>query len=172
MATLVHNCPHCGATHAAFTIVFCMPQPQREQFWNVFALCPACGEAIGASIYTPIRKQLNPQNATGNVASMSEYSLQAVYPAPVAMPTPEHVPEAAGRAFAQGARCLSRADFTPAAAMFRRCLEIALKAHSPEIEAWKLEKLLTLRPGRIESDSTATTRCMKTRNSRKRPRRN
>lgn len=24
--------------------------------------------------------------------------------------------------------------------MFRRCLEIALKAHSPEIEAWKLEK--------------------------------
>ncbi|HDR9877483.1 TPA: DUF4145 domain-containing protein [Burkholderia cenocepacia] len=24
--------------------------------------------------------------------------------------------------------------------MFRRCLEIALKAHSPDIEAWKLEK--------------------------------
>ncbi|CAM2147665.1 DUF4145 domain-containing protein [Pararobbsia alpina] len=41
--------------------------------------------------------------------------------------------------------------------MFRRCLEIALKQHSPDVEAWKLEKRIDklAAEGRITKDLQA-----------------
>ncbi|PCE26239.1 hypothetical protein BWP39_17095 [Paraburkholderia acidicola] len=40
----------------------------------------------------------------------------------------------------EGADCLGSGRYTAAAAMYRRCLEVALKAFCPDVEAWKLEK--------------------------------
>ena len=42
-------------------------------------------------------------------------------------PTPEHVPEAIGAAFQEGAKCRAVGCFNAAAAMFRLCLDLATK---------------------------------------------
>lgn len=139
MATIVHDCPHCLATRAAFDVAFAQPHPTQGGLWNLLAICPACGLAIYAKVRSPSPHH-NPKAYVGNLMLAQGYFVAAVFPEAEQSPAPEHVPEAAGRAYEQGARCLGRSDFTPAAAMFRRCLEIALKKFSPDIEAWKLEK--------------------------------
>ncbi|OXI34532.1 hypothetical protein CFB89_07175 [Burkholderia sp. AU16741] len=77
-----------------------------------------------------------------------------VFPETEKIESPEHIPERAARAFDEGSDCLARGSATAAAAMFRRCLEIALKEHSPDIEAWKLEKRIDklFTEGRITVD--------------------
>ncbi|MGU2444413.1 DUF4145 domain-containing protein [Burkholderia cenocepacia] len=140
MATLVQDCPHCGAAHAAFTVTNAAMHVRKGNVWNIMAACPACGDPISGEVFASNGQHSNPHNAQGNLYEANGFKVVEVFPKPIESPTPEHVPPASARAFDQGARCLMRGDFTPAAAMFRRCLEIALKAHSPEIEAWKLEK--------------------------------
>ncbi|RQQ19708.1 DUF4145 domain-containing protein [Burkholderia stagnalis] len=68
--------------------------------------------------------------------------------------SPEHIPVRAARAFDEGSDCLARGNATAAAAMFRRCLELALKQHSEDIDAWKLEKRIDklFAEGRITKD--------------------
>ncbi|WP_239482878.1 DUF4145 domain-containing protein [Paraburkholderia sp. C35] len=139
MGIFIQDCPHCPAAHAAFNVVFAQQQPNKPQYWNALCVCPACGESLALLVFAA-QSGVNPQAAVGDISKHTHLRVLSMYPAPDTSPTPEHVPSAAGRAYEQGVRCLSRSDYTPAAAMFRRCLEIALKAHSPEIEAWKLEQ--------------------------------
>ncbi|WP_260428215.1 DUF4145 domain-containing protein [Burkholderia sp. Bp9031] len=140
MATIVHDCPHCGASLAAFVPIGATVHPKRADFWNLLATCPACGDPIAAVVWASDGPRSNPTNCATSLNAHHEYRVVALYPKPEVIPTPEHVPDAAARAFEQGTRCLGRGDYTPGAAMFRRCLEIALKKYTPEIEAWKLEK--------------------------------
>ncbi|WP_232482238.1 DUF4145 domain-containing protein [Burkholderia ubonensis] len=139
MATIVTDCPHCGASRATFSVVYAQPNVVNPKVWNTFGACPACGGPLAGQVDCPTNTH-NPMNVQTDLAITPGFKITRTFPAPTESPIPEYVPPAAGRAYDQGARCLNRGDHTPAAAMFRRCLEIALKAHSPEIEAWKLEK--------------------------------
>lgn len=42
MATFVNDCPHCGASSAAFNIPYASENPVRGMYWNALAICPAC----------------------------------------------------------------------------------------------------------------------------------
>ncbi|WP_232446001.1 DUF4145 domain-containing protein [Burkholderia ubonensis] len=139
MATIVTDCPHCGATHAAFVLAFAQPSLAQQGIWNVFAACPACSGPLTGRILCPSHAH-NPMTVPTMLVDANGYRILETFPIPQKSPTPEHIPPATERAYEQGVRCLIRGDYTPAAAMFRRCLEVALKAHSPEVEAWKLEK--------------------------------
>lgn len=137
MATFVNDCPHCGASSAAFNIPYASENPVRGMYWNALAICPACGYGI----YVCARWHgTDFARLSGDVGDIRDVDILNVSPRRVRTNAPEYVPVAAKRAFDEGAECLATGKPTAAAAMFRRCLEIALKAHSPDIEAWKLEK--------------------------------
>ncbi|WP_244125581.1 DUF4145 domain-containing protein [Burkholderia gladioli] len=90
----------------------------------------------------------------GNLATMANISASEMFPKPEKIDAPEYIPGNAARAFEEGADSLASGRPTAAAAMFRRCLEIALKQHSPDIDAWKLEKRIDklFNEGRITKD--------------------
>ncbi|WP_347467546.1 DUF4145 domain-containing protein [Burkholderia stagnalis] len=157
MATLVHDCPHCGATKAAFNIPYANVHQTDPHQWNALGTCPACGHGVAIRAYTnrantPIANLT--QLVHGNLVSHNAIKEVMVFPTAEKVESPEHVPERAARAFDEGSDCLARGKATAAAAMFRRCLEIALKEHSPDIEAWKLEKRIDklFAEGRITKD--------------------
>jgi hypothetical protein len=157
MPILVHDCPHCGATKASFNIPYAnVHQTDRHQ-WNAIGICPACGHGVAIRAYT--RRANQPvanltQFVLGNLETHDAIQAVVVFPKADKIESPEHIPERAARAFDEGSDCLVRGNATAAAAMFRRCLEIALKEHSPDIEAWKLEKRIDklFTEGRITVD--------------------
>ncbi|WP_186062181.1 DUF4145 domain-containing protein [Burkholderia gladioli] len=157
MPTLVHDCPHCGATKAAFTIPYSERNPTSGSLWNALGVCPACGYPAAIVAHThpgqPIHNLTNLQGAL-KVGPHHNFFRISIFPSPEKIDTPEHIPPNAARAFAEGADSLAGGRATAAAAMFRRCLEIALKQHSPDIEAWKLEKRIDklFAEGRITKD--------------------
>lgn len=151
MATLVHDCPHCGAGNSAFNVAYVSPHPSRTYHWNALAICPSCGDGIyilAASLDSDLGR------LQGNLRAMANVSLLKIEPFRKTVESPEHIPAGADRAFREGIACLAIGKATAAAAMFRRCLEIALKAHSPDVEAWKLEKRIDklFSEGRITKD--------------------
>ncbi|WP_230942156.1 DUF4145 domain-containing protein [Burkholderia cepacia] len=139
MATIIQDCPHCGAAHAAFVLVFVKQAVDGSSTWNFLAPCPACSRPLTGRIASPSAAS-NPMNIPTRLNDIQGFRVLETFPAAKESPVPEYAPKAAATAYEQGARCLSRGDYTPAAAMFRRCLEIALKKFSPDIDAWKLEK--------------------------------
>jgi recombinational DNA repair protein (RecF pathway) len=51
MATLVADCPHCGAKHVAFPIVFSKAHQNKGNYtFNVFGWCAACGDPYSAVV--------------------------------------------------------------------------------------------------------------------------
>ncbi|MEN8511973.1 DUF4145 domain-containing protein [Burkholderia sp. RS02] len=151
MPTLVHDCPHCGASNSAFNIAYSNQHPSKQHQWNALGICPSCGEGIYVLSHAIVP---NLGQLAGNLATMGNVSILKVLPRPEKVESPDHIPPAANRAFQEGVACLAIGKATAAAAMFRRCLEIALKAHSPDIEAWKLEKRIDklFNEGRITKD--------------------
>lgn len=139
MATFVIDCPHCRATSAAYAVVQGGPHPTKAHHWNLFGVCPACGDPACVTMASTTTPQ-NPNTQNTNVLALPGYRLIGVYPAVQRAVSPEHVPKVAADAYLEGTNCLQARMYTAAAAMFRRCLEVALKEFCPEVEAWKLEK--------------------------------
>lgn len=50
------------------------------------------------------------------------------------------MPEAVARSFREAAESRRRKNYNAACAMYRRAMEQGLKAFSPDVEAWKLER--------------------------------
>ena len=63
-----------------------------------------------------------------------------VFPKIKAVDVPESTPDAAANVFKQAVESLNAGHLDAACGMFRRTMELALKAFSPEIAAWQLEK--------------------------------
>ncbi|WP_333992686.1 DUF4145 domain-containing protein [Burkholderia orbicola] len=156
MPTLVRDCPHCGAAHATFSIPYANPHPLTANEWNALGVCPACGYSVSIHVQSMggSNKIMNLLSLSGNLDALDNVLQVDVFPRSEKIESPEHIPASAARAFDEGTACLTRGNATAAAAMFRRCLEIALKQHSPDIEAWRLEKRIDklFSEGRITVD--------------------
>ncbi|WP_230947854.1 DUF4145 domain-containing protein [Burkholderia territorii] len=156
MPTLVHDCPYCGATKATFNVPYANPHQSDRFQWNAMGICPACGYGIAVRARTHRTQPAigNLLQLPGNLANNEAVLAVEVFPERVRIESPEHIPERAARAFVEGSESLASGRATAAAAMFRRCLELALKEHSPDIEAWKLEKRIDklFAQGRITKD--------------------
>jgi hypothetical protein len=151
MPTLVHDCPHCSAAFASFNIVYCSPNPTDNGRYNTFGICPACGMGLCADIRY---SSSGLAQAAGDLKKITNLKIDCVYPSKPLPDTPEDCPPAVSHAYVEGADCLGSGRYTAAAAMYRRCLEVALKAFSPDVEAWKLEKRIDklAAEGRITKD--------------------
>lgn len=151
MPTLVHDCPHCNATLASFSVVHCYQNPTDSSRYNAFGTCPACGMGLCADVKYP---SAGLSNISGDLRKILNVKINSVYPSKPLLDTPEDCPLAVSHAYMEGADCLRSDRYTAAAAMYRRCLEVALKAFSPDVEAWKLEKRIDklAAEGRITKD--------------------
>lgn len=129
MASIVTDCPHCPATRAAFTVEYSKQEPLRGgPRFNVFARCPACGNGLGASVYSD--DYLNPVEYQGNLVEGRNdgFLVEYAYPSRQKLSSPENVPERVDRSFLEGVQSLRDGRFNAAGVMFRRCLDIGLNS--------------------------------------------
>lgn len=81
-----------------------------------------------------------PQNMSGDVLRSDMFELVSMYPPANVNETPSNVPDAVAKAFSQAAGCRAAGHLDAAAGMYRKAMELALKAFSQDIDAWKIEK--------------------------------
>lgn len=143
MATIIHDCPHCGAKCMAFTVLNDFPVPGIRDAYAVGALCGGCQKPICAVfIQTAIPKGrgITPKAYGGNLLSPeSNFVRHAIYPG-VNDDSPDNIPVAVASAYRQGSGSRNAGHFDAACGMYRRAMELALKEFSPDIEAWQIEK--------------------------------
>ncbi len=76
----------------------------------------------------------------GNLADVFGVEISHIFPARPTSKCPEHVPEAATRAFIEGADNLADGRYTSAVAMFRRVIDVGTKALNTDVTAWQLHR--------------------------------
>lgn len=82
-----------------------------------------------------------PSQYPGDVMSPNaEFNAVQVFPASRPDETPDATPDHVARAFVQAAASRAAQHYDAACSMYRKSMELALKAFSPDIEAWKIEK--------------------------------
>lgn len=62
------------------------------------------------------------------------------WPRPINVEAPDAVPEKVARSYVEAAEARNRKSWNASCGMYRRTMELALKAFAPDVEAWKLEK--------------------------------
>lgn len=143
MPSLVTNCPHCDTKSAGFTYMSEFVVPQKQVTYAVTACCNVCGMPICVVLYNPPahRDGRKPSDFTGNLMSSGgRFEVVAMYPSSVLDDSPSDIPENVRNAFLQASGSRRAQHFDAACGMYRRAMELALKAFSPDIEAWKIEK--------------------------------
>lgn len=138
MATLVMDCPHCPARHSSFTLHNDAKDPLGREIYLSIATCGNCGGGI--LIRTASRNMIRPSETHGPLKDNRLLVVEEIVPQRQKSVAPDSVPEIVAQAFEEGCDSCNDGRYTSAVAMFRRCLELALRQFSPDIEAWKLEK--------------------------------
>lgn len=112
--------------------------PHDQTARNVLGSCGGCHQPICAVIRHPNR--IDPVQHPGAIRNDGLWRIDAIFPKPAPVEIPEAIPDSVAKAFKQGAESKKSGHFDAACGMYRRAMELGLKAFSPDIEAWKLEK--------------------------------
>lgn len=169
MATLVHDCPHCRASLMSFVIfgahswpvgqIHSISSPQV----NVVGECQKCRRPITAvlkwraSIDGTTWAQ-NCQKLTKDAFSVpgGMWNLVEAWPQPLPAEAPEYLPAPVAKAFMQGETNLALDGHEePAATMFRRSLDLALKVQFPELKGTLDKKISKLAETHVIPQSLA-----------------
>ncbi|WP_369326523.1 DUF4145 domain-containing protein [Alcaligenes nematophilus] len=140
MTIFTHDCPKCGVSHAAFRLIKEVSSTAERSTNYLFLLCPKCSEPITVKWHNPSGWYV--ANWEGDILDVDPslgYVLR-VEPPPLNHVAPPCTPENVAAYYVEALDGLHRQKWTSAASLLRKCLEVSLKAYSPEIEAWKLEK--------------------------------
>jgi len=143
MATLVHNCPHCKSARVAFEISSYFDIRGSVSKAAISAWCNACFQPVCFVIDQTTdgrRHGLHFTQIEGDILRSDYFALTAMYPPTNIDETPRGVPDGVAKAFRQAAGCRAGGHYDAAAGMYRKAMELALKAFSPDIAAWKIEK--------------------------------
>lgn len=144
MATIVYDCPHCGANKMSFAIQTEYVRPTNPQQLIVGATCGGCNMPITAMFNCSENLTMlgyKTASYSGNLmATGHRLRPYQVFPASTSNEAPADIPEPVARVFFQAAASLRGQHFDAACSMYRKTMELALKAFSPDIEAWKIEK--------------------------------
>lgn len=107
MGTYYHDtCPHCGKNDVQFTAVIYTrskktPLPGAATVWNVHMTCNACSGPLAVMVETDgAEPMINGENITfPGQYSRGRIRLRAIYPEPVLLQAPEHVPDGIAKIF-------------------------------------------------------------------------
>lgn len=143
MATLIHDCPYCGAKEMTFTALHASGHKTMRVTWNVLLTCAGCGGGVVAVVQDAVGAGYDPMQHPTDLKIKSiigaRYDVLSIEPKAQPIDIPEHLPPTVAKAFKEGCDIIKMAP-NSACAAFRRALELALKDLSPDIDAWKLEK--------------------------------
>jgi hypothetical protein len=140
MATLVLNCPHCSAQKMGFTCHGFYVFPGKPTDRVVSASCNACHLPVVAMLCNPNSHSWDPLKMTGDLLTHPALRVRTIWPMPIAVAAPDAVPQKVARTYIEAVEARQRRSWNAACGMYRRTMELALKAFAPEVEAWKLEK--------------------------------
>lgn len=145
MAAFKHTCPHCDTKNAGFTVVGDFSIPAKQHTWGISALCNICRQPIlvtAKATGLTASSGTKPANINGDIFEMARDSfvLESAWPEASSHDAPPNVPEAIARAFVQASASRKATHYDAACSMYRKSMELGLKAFSPDIEAWKIEK--------------------------------
>lgn len=101
-------------------------------------ICPQCSDPVLVRVHNPQRITLS--GPTGDIRRLPGVTIKWIEPAPKTPVAPPFTPEAVAEYYIEACDSLHRHKWTSAASMLRKCMEVALKDLSPDIDAWKIEK--------------------------------
>lgn len=122
------GCPHCLTAKTGFTALREVPIGHGQAGWLMFLQCRSCGEAVIATTPGSVGHWISGQ-------TQNTPHLIRMYPAPRPLAAPADVPEGVAKAYISGLINLPQPEgqgLNAAAAMFRRAVELAVKALNPE----------------------------------------
>jgi len=141
---IILTCPHCSAAKMSFRHHAEYLRPGNPLDCVVSATCAACNMPINILFRSPtsiVHNGKRPSQYPGDVMSPNaEFNAVQVFPASRPDETPDATPDHVARAFVQAAASRAAQHYDAACSMYRKSMELALKAFSPDIEAWKIEK--------------------------------
>jgi hypothetical protein len=135
---MTHDCPHCGAKNTGFSGVGGYRMDGNYAF-ALLASCNACNGPLTALVDT-CGQASQVQELSGDILRNPRHRVLNVFPTPKPIEAPASVPDKVARSFIEAATSRRAKLWNPACAAYRRTMELGLKAMSPDIEAWKLEK--------------------------------
>lgn len=119
------TCPHCATKLVSFQMLGYNAIQADKCEYSIFMRCAHCGETIITVWYSP-----SIYNLCLNLQSGSK--ILRKYPATKDVVAPENCPDAVANFYRQGTDSLMARNFDASGAMFRKCLETALKYLDPQ----------------------------------------
>lgn len=104
------------------------------------ANCGKCGEPVTAHLQSKVYSADKILNSEVDLLGVPEIAVLHVWPQPTSIDAPLHLPDKVLRAFMDAANARRVQLWNPACGAYRRCMELALKAFAPDVDAWKIEK--------------------------------
>lgn len=141
-ALITHQCPHCGTKGMNFQLITVVSNPNRSNFYTGFATCNGCHAPICMHIISTGGK--SPSQYNGDLTKSPEFVVPFVYPELEKTAVPEHVPETVARPFIQAVESKVAGHYDAAGAMYRKALDVGLKAIDPKLKGKlydRIEKL-------------------------------
>lgn len=138
------TCPHCNADNMTFNVRADYEHKQKTNQRSALAFCAKCDmpvvvrvEWVGAG-YVPSDWRLHQME--GSLLDAPQLRVRGIWPPQPVIDAPQNLPDKVLRAFMDAASARRASLWNPACGAYRRCMEIALKDLSPDIDAWKIEK--------------------------------
>jgi hypothetical protein len=128
-ANVTHQCPHCGAKEMYFPILAPQNNPNIPHHYAAFSICGGCHGPVCMQIVAPRGKPLSQYN--GNLKASTDFIVTRFYPEPEKAEAPEHIPPPAASPFIQAVESRRAGHYDAAGAMYRKALDVGLKAIDP-----------------------------------------
>jgi hypothetical protein len=122
MASLTHQCPHCGTKDMHFPVQGWYQVPTIADRWCGFSVCSSCQGPVCFAVIGS-----NPQNFPGDLIRVPNKYQLFLFPELEKTEVPEHVPDSAANAFRQAVESRKAGHYDAAGAMYRKTLDVALK---------------------------------------------
>ena len=132
MGTIVHDCPHCGATSSTFTFgqdLIALRQTRYGSYSaDALASCGNCSRAVFFVINNTYSDHVHigPANIQGNIKN-SRWTVSESHPQRPSTDAPQHTPHAAANALSGALKSLQSGIWQGAGMLARRSVELSLK---------------------------------------------
>lgn len=141
MLPLQYDCPHCFTRRCHFTFGNMIPHDFERDGYSCFATywCGSCQKCVLLSLYADSEGNFDPQRS-GNYRINDATGIWILdswpkFPKP---DVPEHLPSRVAELFAEAEQNISDKRLDSASANLRKCLELALRDLTPDVEAFRL----------------------------------
>jgi hypothetical protein len=126
----------------SFPLVEAVQDPNNPMYFAGFALCSGCHRPICMEIAS--HNRTHPLQYKGDLNGSQNFIVLKVYPTLEETKVPEHVPKTVASPFVQAVETRVAGHYDAAGAMYRKSLDVGLKAIDPELKGTLYARIETL----------------------------